>query len=575
MIAGDNDAFAALAHLIKPKHRGKVDKEIRVYPQDHPDVFGGKFPAQQLTIQDTLDGLCDSEIGVLGGVVKALGESKMDDKVKKKLFAELNEHVPAAAQALEDAKDDTGSEFARYYDEENRDDISHESTFLEDGSSNRPKCFFLPRKYCKRQVEAELAANGGCITAFFKTGVKGGMALAIVIQTTKLAAVDSVLKNRSSKASEEIESILLRSLVVDDALHAESVTTKRAAATVSISELQPFHTRNCFTVNGHATEMTSLSRLVEYLSEQHTAHPLQVPLLANLFSSKNSKTFLVGETQEGKVYTSVYTDISKANQDSDRKLQKARPGTYIIHQHAKPKDGSFELSLACGQQVIQHVSLIRTPEKLEIFPSQRRNGAKLYGMVKHIMLNTDLKDYFTSCECIIIVPPFDTLEEQTKERIRLANLYFDANVDSTVPRVRVFKAVKYGDANTDLAELKELIGRNPRTLFCVIQDECHFGLTIDGVIRRFLEAFSTDIGDPASNVVRICVSATADSHFILPTEDTHQRTFKSLAGDCLPVHFWDPGSTDDCEEAAHTNMYNQRRPLYYGEQVCIVFVEFA
>jgi len=360
---------------------------------------------------------------------------------------------------------------------------------------------------------------------------------------------------------------------------AKELTTFAAANTLHVNDERDPHAK-CPT----SESLTTIKALIEQLSvKQHgtdaPAQPKWLPawLTTNVAQSPAADGVPRVKVEDGKLLSvseldARKLDARKATEEVERQLEGKAPGSYVVSKHtdtSKPGDGSFRLSVAAQQgQAPRHYSLTRTEEELTIFPAQRRNGNQLFRMVENIMRRGE----YTSCKCIILVPGMLSLWEQTKARLRLAGLS---------DTVTVYKATHGDSTKEEFRKLQVEVANNPETFFLVIQDECHHGLTLTGTVKDFLDVFkvsSKPDGDPAQNVVRIMVSATADSLFILPTTD---NTFQAkYIGDVeLPkgmhVHEWDNGGENDggssSEEATDVTGPGSISPkaLYFGERVRI------
>ena len=619
-IAGNADTFRlASSQLCAKRHTNN-----RIYPQDHKGLFGDKFAADidgivaSRPLSEALEKLDDEDYldSAAEGLHKSedLPKTKIASDLRADLSSQFSEAIPAASNILQAsdarAEVDSASTLARYYDEKNRDPIPHDE--------HEVKCFRLDDESTGKRVESALAVSGGCITALFKTGdEEGNMALVIVVQTGALKSVDKVLKNKAQEARNEAKGTYV-DLIKNMEFRPPEGTAAATGTPFSlenVSELEVFRQANRLLVtdpNGDthypsdfglaadATAPTTLESLLGCLSADGVSDdgilPSWLPVWLQASQAGQGLPHVVKGSGKLEGVT-VHATTQKMDADM-KKPAKQGPGSYRVHKVADKKinykalDGTFQLGVVAtqGEPPVRY-ELTRAAETLEIYPAQKRNGDKLFSMIKSMMAsppNPLSGQFFSSCECLILVPGMNSLEEQTKARLRLAGLFFDGEENDSEsqwrPRVGVYKAVDGNENKAKREELQKRIKSQPNTLFLAIQDECHYGLTLGGHVNRYLEVFSAGAEHPVNNVVRICVTATADSLYILPTTTPEAKrafkeaghTFKDDAGGYeLPVHVWDSGSGAEREEASMIKWDTSDtsdRPLYYGEKVrtCVV-----
>ena len=93
-----------------------------------------------------------------------------------------------------------------------------------------------------------------------------------------------------------------------------------------------------------------------------------------------------------------------------------------------------------------------------------------------------LREAFDEVEFVIYTARYRILSKQTEERLRHpdAGVLPNPNEASTTQRdgrQRMFMYVLSTKTTTHHQELKERIQHNPRTLFVIVADECHWGIT--------------------------------------------------------------------------------------------------
>ena len=133
-----------------------------------------------------------------------------------------------------------------------------------------------------------------------------------------------------------------------------------------------------------------------------------------------------------------------------------------------------------------------TPTKLDqvcYFPSQIEMATilkkRIDTIMKHYHHVEKLSDAFDDLDFVIYTARYRMLSEQTEKRMRhpdagvLPQKKYDTHDGSCVQK-RMFMYILSEDTEKNYQELQRKIRQNPRTLFVVIADECHWGITKGG-----------------------------------------------------------------------------------------------
>ncbi|GBG30758.1 GREB1-like protein [Hondaea fermentalgiana] len=155
------------------------------------------------------------------------------------------------------------------------------------------------------------------------------------------------------------------------------------------------------------------------------------------------------------------------------------------------KSDAFQEQRALCQQ-------IGTPQPDVAHPEQREVAEEIFRKAEQVLfgqIDADWTSKFNSVSFVVLTPNFNSLQSQTADRVTRAKLEGG----------RVLKHTKVPHAAMDAHQkwMKEEV-KNPKTLFVIIADECHFAPTKDG-------AHDWLLNNPAlngENVLRLLVSAT-------------------------------------------------------------------
>ncbi|XP_078366598.1 uncharacterized protein LOC144650730 [Oculina patagonica] len=160
------------------------------------------------------------------------------------------------------------------------------------------------------------------------------------------------------------------------------------------------------------------------------------------------------------------------------------------------------------------------PEKPCYYPSQIEMAAILKKRIDTIMFHyhniTSLSDVFNDVEFVVYTARYRMLSDQTEKRIR----HPDAGVlskeelksrDDPDAKKRMFMYVRSLETDDHFENLKRGVREKPNTLFVVIADECHWGITKDkdqksSAHNLFINEWCK--GNSPQNVVVVQISAT-------------------------------------------------------------------
>ena len=208
------------------------------------------------------------------------------------------------------------------------------------------------------------------------------------------------------------------------------------------------------------------------------------------------------------------------------------------------------------QQMPEDLGSLKKEAKPKAFHDQTLVGAKLLETMKK-KLNPDGEDLqksFDSFTFVYLVPNRISLEDQTKKRVK--NFFEELKmkkVDDMVIRIVPSKSMKEKWSN-----VTEKVRTNPKTLFIVIHDECHYAAGHGKITSEFLgfgkcipddckskkckdsncrksECLSQDYhfenGEIIPNLFTVMVSATPYSFLVIPkvTSD-HIINWKEMEG---------------------------------------------
>ena len=160
------------------------------------------------------------------------------------------------------------------------------------------------------------------------------------------------------------------------------------------------------------------------------------------------------------------------------------------------------------------------PEKPCYYPSQIEMAAILKKRIDTIMSHyhniSSLRDVFNDVEFVVYTARYRMLSDQTEKRI----CHPDAGVLSTEElesrdglhgKKRIFMYVHSTETEKHFEELKRDVQEKPKTLFVIIADECHWGITKDkeekpSAHNLFINEWCKD--KSPKNVVVVQISAT-------------------------------------------------------------------
>lgn len=161
------------------------------------------------------------------------------------------------------------------------------------------------------------------------------------------------------------------------------------------------------------------------------------------------------------------------------------------------------------------------PERPCYYPSQIEMAAILKQRIDIIMFHyhniSRLSDAFDDVEFAVYTARYRMLSYQTEKRIR----HPDAGVLSTEElkcqrhngdeKKRMFMYVRSAETEKHFEELKEEVEEKPKTLFVIIADECHWGITKDkenksSAHNLFINEWCK--ASPPRNVIVVQISAT-------------------------------------------------------------------
>ncbi|GBG34092.1 GREB1-like protein [Hondaea fermentalgiana] len=141
---------------------------------------------------------------------------------------------------------------------------------------------------------------------------------------------------------------------------------------------------------------------------------------------------------------------------------------------------------------------IGTPQPDVAHPEQREVAEEVFRKAEQVLfgqIDADWTSKFNSVSFVVLTPNFSSLQSQTADRVTRAKLEGG----------RVLKHTKVPHAAMNAhREWMEEEANNPKTLFVIIADDCHFAPTKDG-------AHDWLLNNPAlsgENVLRLLVSAT-------------------------------------------------------------------
>ena len=160
------------------------------------------------------------------------------------------------------------------------------------------------------------------------------------------------------------------------------------------------------------------------------------------------------------------------------------------------------------------------PEKPCYYPSQIEMAAILKKRIDTIMSHyhniSSLSDVFNDVEFVVYTARYRMLSDQTEKRICHPNAGVLSKEelesrDGFHGKKRIFMYVHSTETEKHFQELKRDVQENPSTLFVIIADECHWGITKDkeekpSAHNLFINEWCKD--ESPKNVVVVQISAT-------------------------------------------------------------------
>ena len=162
-----------------------------------------------------------------------------------------------------------------------------------------------------------------------------------------------------------------------------------------------------------------------------------------------------------------------------------------------------------------------TPERPCYYPSQIEMAAILKKRIDTIMSHyhsiSRLREVFNDIEFVVYTARYRMLSDQTEKRIChpnagvLSREELESRKRDRDGKKRMFMYVRSAETDTHFDELKRDVQEKPQTLFVIVADECHWGITRDK--ERKSSAHNLFINewckkDPPRNVIVVQISAT-------------------------------------------------------------------
>ena len=160
------------------------------------------------------------------------------------------------------------------------------------------------------------------------------------------------------------------------------------------------------------------------------------------------------------------------------------------------------------------------PEKPCYYPSQIEMAfilkKRIHAIMRYYHKTAKLKDAFDDVDFVVFTARYRMLSDQTEKRIRhpdagvLPKEELEANEESDV-RKRIFMYLLSKETEMHFDQLKQSVQQNPRTLFVIIADECHWGITRDkegktAAHNLYINGWCKE--NSPSNVLVVQISAT-------------------------------------------------------------------
>ena len=180
------------------------------------------------------------------------------------------------------------------------------------------------------------------------------------------------------------------------------------------------------------------------------------------------------------------------------------------------------------------------PEKPCYYPSQIEMALilkkRIHAIMRHYHKIAKLKDAFDDVDFRVFTARYRMLSDQTEKRIRhpdagvLRREKLEANEESDL-RKRIFMYLLSKETEMHFDQLKQSVQQNPRTLFVIIADECHWGITRDkegktAAHNMYINEWCKE--NSPSNVLVVQISATP---FNLLTRDSRLPEVQCVISD--------------------------------------------
>ena len=139
------------------------------------------------------------------------------------------------------------------------------------------------------------------------------------------------------------------------------------------------------------------------------------------------------------------------------------------------------------------------PDAPPIFPKQREVGDRIFARAQEV-LGDDAWSSFKAVEFLVVTANFTTIREQTMERLSeygledgkkkvvFTYLKQKGNLESCVWKSNRLLSQRFSNIVASLCRYEEFRNRalsDESTLFIVVADECHWGITLDGSARIY------------------------------------------------------------------------------------------
>ena len=203
------------------------------------------------------------------------------------------------------------------------------------------------------------------------------------------------------------------------------------------------------------------------------------------------------------------------------------------------EDVDVEDEYSSDEEVINE-EVQANPEKPCYYPSQIEMALilkkRIHAIMRHYHKIAKLKDAFDDVDFRVFTARYRMLSDQTEKRIRhpdagvLQREKLEANEESDV-RKRIFMYLLSKETEMHFDQLKQSVQQNPRTLFVIIADECHWGITRDkegktAAHNMYINEWCKE--NSPSNVLVVQISATP---FNLLTRDSRLPEVQCVISD--------------------------------------------